>query len=150
VSSRGFWRRLAVACVFLAACAAPALAEAPPQTPYNPKPAEGDLILPMPGDAQMVFRRAQVPGKGFWGDQTRIIQVGDASGGVFEGLQRTQISGSFPAGKDGAWEIVLAKYELTRGQFAAVMGMDALLAPAATPRTRSCRPWRGGPCATRS
>jgi len=135
VSSRGFWRRLAVACVFLAACmaAAPVLAEAPPQTPYNPKPAEGDLILPMPGDAEMVFRRVPVPGKGFWGDQTRIIQIGDASGGVFEGLQRTQISGSFPAGQDGTWEIVMAKYELTRGQFAAVMGMDTLLAASGDP-----------------
>jgi hypothetical protein len=113
--------------------AAPVLAEAPPQTPYNPKPAEGDLILPMPGDAEMVFRRVPVPGKGFWGDQTRIIQIGDASGGVFEGLQRTQISGSFPAGQDGTWEIVMAKYELTRGQFAAVMGMDTLLAASGDP-----------------
>ena len=111
----------------------PALAEVPPQTPFNPKPAEGDLILPMPGDAEMVFRRVPVPGKGFWGDQTRIIQIGDASGGVFEGLQRTQISGSFPAGQDGTWEIVMAKYELTRGQFAAVMGMDALLAASGDP-----------------
>ncbi len=135
MSSKGLPWRL---CAFFAAAvlmflATSAPAEVPPQTPFNPKPAEGDLILPMPGDAQMVFRRALVPGKGFWGDQSRIIQIGDASGGVFEGLQRTQISGSFPAGKDGAWEIVLAKYELTRGQFVAVMGMDALLAASGDP-----------------
>ena len=110
-----------------------ALAEAPPQTPYNPKPAQGDLVLPMPGDAEMVFRRVAVPGSGFWGDQARIIQIGDASGGIFEGLQRTQISGSFPSGKEGAWELVMAKYELTRGQYVAVMGMDALLAASGDP-----------------
>jgi hypothetical protein len=119
--------------VCLAFSTTASLAEAPPQTPYNPKPAADDLILPMPGDAEMVFRRVPVPGSGFWGDQSRIIQVGDASGGIFEGLQRTQISGSFPSGKDGAWELVMAKYELTRGQYVAVMGMDALLAASGDP-----------------
>lgn len=111
----------------------PVLAEAPPQTPYNPKPAEGDLILPMPGDAEMVFRRVPVPGTGFWGDKSRIIQIGGASGGIFEGLQRTQISGSFPSGQSESWELVMAKYELTRGQYVAVMGMDALLAASGDP-----------------
>jgi hypothetical protein len=137
VNSDGLWRRrLAATLLFLTAALAaalPAAAEGPAPTPYNPKPAEGDLVLPMPGEAEMVFRRVQVPGKGFWGDQSRIIQIGDASGGIFEGLQRTQISGSFPADSSGAWEIVLAKYELTRGQFAAGMGMDALLAASADP-----------------
>ena len=113
MSSDGLWkRRLAATVLFLTvfvAAAIPATAEAPAPTPYNPKPAEGDLILPMPGDAEMVFRRVRVPGKGFWGDQSRIIQIGDASGGIFEGLQRTQISASFPVGKDDVWEIVLAK-----------------------------------------
>lgn len=124
----------AAAWVFcLAAAPNAALAEAPAQTPYNPKPAEGDLVLPMPGDGEMVFRRVAVPGSGFWGDQARIIQIGDASGGIFEGLQRTQISGSFPSGQGESWELVLAKYELTRGQFVAVMGMDALLAASSDP-----------------
>jgi hypothetical protein len=119
--------------VCLAFSTTASLAEAPPQTPYNPKPAADDLILPMPGDAEMVFRRVPVPGSGFWGDQSRIIQVGDASGGIFEGLQRTQISGSFPSGKEDAWELVMAKYELTRGQYVAVMSMDALLAASGDP-----------------
>lgn len=121
----------------------PALAEVPPQTPYNPKPAEGDLVLPMPGDAEMVFRRVPVPGSGFWGDQSRIIQIGDAAGGIFEGLQRTQISGSFPSGQGGAWELVLAKYELTRGQFVAVMGMDALLAASGDPEDQKLPELKG-------
>lgn len=121
-----------LAFVLILALAGPVLAEAPAQTVFNPKPAEGDLILPMPDEGQMVFRRVAVPGKGFWGDQTRVIQVGDASGGVFEGLQRTQISGSFP-GTGEAWELILAKYELTRGQYVAVMGLDRLLAASKDP-----------------
>ena len=90
MNSDGLWRRrLAAMLLFLTAvlaAAMPAASEGPAPTPYNPKPADGDLVLPMPGDAEMVFRRVQVPGKGFWGDQSRIIQIGDASGGIFEGL----------------------------------------------------------------
>ncbi|SFJ57086.1 Sulfatase-modifying factor enzyme 1 [Desulfomicrobium apsheronum] len=139
-----FFLFFAAACVLSHAVSiTAALAEAPPQTPFNPKPAEGDLILPMPGDAQMVFRKVPVPGSGFWGDQSRIIQIGDAAGGIFEGLQRTQISGSFPSGPDGTWELVMAKYELTRGQFVAVMGMDALLAASGDPEDQKLPTLKG-------
>ena len=106
----------------------------PAATPFNPKPAEGDLILPMPEGAEMVFRRIEVPSEGFWGTQERIIQLGDATGGMFEGLQRSQINASFPAqGDNELGFIVLAKYELTKGQFIAVMGMDHLLSVSADP-----------------
>lgn len=99
---------------------------------FNPQPAEDDLLLPMPDGAQMAFRRVAVPGAGFWGDETRIIQIGDATGGVFEGLQRTQISGSFED-ESGRWYLVIAKYELTIAQFVAVMGLPALLEISADP-----------------
>lgn len=110
------------------------VAAAPGATPFNPKPADGDVILPMPDGAEMAFRRIEVPGEGFWGSEERIIQLGDASGGIFEGLQRTQINASFPPQSDlSRGFIVLAKYELTKGQFIAVMGMDHLLAVSANP-----------------
>nr|WP_255722165.1 SUMF1/EgtB/PvdO family nonheme iron enzyme [Ectothiorhodospira lacustris] len=100
---------------------------------FNPRPAAGDIVLPMPNSAEMVFRAVRVPGSGFWGDRERIIQIGDASGGIFEGLQRTQISGSFPSTDGQGWDIILAKYELTRAQYVAVMGMDSLLAVSGDP-----------------
>lgn len=103
------------------------LAAMPPKTPYNPKPADGDLILPMPGGAQMVFREVVVPGAGFWGDPRRIIQVGDGEGGIFEGLQRMQVSGSFPRADGEGRDYYLAKYELTKGQFVVVMGLERFL-----------------------
>lgn len=110
------------------------LAEPPPRTPDNPKPAEGDVLIALPNESQLVFRRLVVPGPGFWGDQQRVIQIGDAAGGIFEGLQRTQISGSFPSADGANWEILLAKYELTRGQYIAVMGLERLLAVSADPK----------------
>lgn len=118
-------------CALLFTCSVSAQ---PAATPFNPKPAEGDLILPMPEGAEMVFRRIEVPGEGFWGSQERIIQLGDATGGIFEGLQRTQINASFPPqGEMSRGFIVLAKYELTKAQYIAVMGMDHLLAVSANP-----------------
>ena len=106
---------------------------APPAGPDNPRPDKGDIVLPMPNGSVMVFRKVQVPGQGYWGDKEQIIQMGDASGGIFEGLQRTQISGSFPDGEGQGQAIYLAKYELTKGQFAAVMGLDTLIEASADP-----------------
>ncbi|ADC63560.1 formylglycine-generating enzyme family protein [Allochromatium vinosum] len=120
-------------CLCLCLIAVPVLAEPPPRTPDNPKPAEGDVVIDLPNASQLVFRRLAVPGPGFWGDQQRVIQIGDATGGIFEGLQRTQISGSFPNADGTGWEILLAKYELTRGQYIAVMGLERLLAVSADP-----------------
>jgi formylglycine-generating enzyme required for sulfatase activity len=102
------------------------VAQAPPASPYNPQPDEGDLVLPMPDGAEMVLRPVQVPGKDFWGARERVVQLGDASGGAFEGVQRTMVSGSFPGEQGEHWLIWLAKYELTKGQYVAVMGAEAL------------------------
>ncbi len=104
----------------------------PAEELFNPQPAEDDIVLPMPDDAMMVFRRVPVPGRGFWGDPSRVIQLGDATGGVFEGLQRRQIAGSF-ADEQGQWYLIIGKYELTVAQFAAVMGLQGLMDASADP-----------------
>jgi hypothetical protein len=101
--------------------------EVPAVTAFNPRPAEGDLILPMPNGAEMVFRKVIVPGSNFWGDERRIIQIGDADGGIFEGLQRVQISGSFRDPNNSDWFYYLGKYEVTKAHFIAVMGMEGLI-----------------------
>jgi formylglycine-generating enzyme required for sulfatase activity len=121
----------------------PARANAPQAGPDNPRPDAADIILPMPGDSQLVFREIPVPGEGFWGTQEQVIQIGDASGGVFEGLQRTQICGSFP-GQDTEQQVIyLGKYELTKGQFVAVMGLDALAAASGDPEDREIAGFEG-------
>lgn len=139
-----FTRRLGALLFCLAFLMAPmaGLAEVPPQSVFNPRPASGDLILPMPDGAEMVFRHVSVPGQGFWGDRERVIQIGDASGGIFEGLQRTQISGSFPR-NDDSWYLVLGKYELTRAQYIAVMGLETLLETSGDPQVQELPQLRG-------
>ncbi len=94
---------------------------------YNPKPMKDDLVLPMPDGSVMVFRPVKVPGKSFWGDAKRIIQIGDPAGGPFEGLQRLEISGSFPDREGNGWLYYMGKFEVTKGQFISVMGMDGFL-----------------------
>ncbi|WP_035261748.1 SUMF1/EgtB/PvdO family nonheme iron enzyme [Desulfonatronum lacustre] len=105
--------------------------------PSNPKPDPEDVVLPMPNDDLMVFRAVRVPGKGFWGSREQVVQIGDAGGSVFEGLQRTQVSGSFADPDKEGRVIYLAKYELTKGQYVSVMGMDAFLAVSGDPEDQN-------------
>ncbi|MBB3192400.1 SUMF1/EgtB/PvdO family nonheme iron enzyme [Halomonas cerina] len=104
----------------------------PAERLFDPQPAEDDIVLPMPDNAMMVFRKVPVPGRGFWGDPSRVIQLGDATGGVFEGLQRQQIAGSF-VNDEGQWYLMIGKYELTVAQFAAVMNLQGLMDASADP-----------------
>lgn len=115
----------------------------PERTLNNPHPLADDLILSMPEGREMVLRMVPVPGTDFWGGPERVVQLGDAGGSVFEGLQRTQINGSFQH-EDGRWYIVLAKYELTKDQFIAVMGMDWLLWASGDSRDREIPGLREG------
>lgn len=127
-----FMGRLLLLLLFLLVLSPSSRGASPQETLFNPRPAEGDIVLPMPDGASMVFRRVAVPGRGFWGDPSRVIQLGDATGGVFEGLQRRQIGGSF-VDEQGQWYLLIAKYELTVAQFAAVMGLQGLLDASADP-----------------
>ncbi len=102
-------------------------AKVPPKSLYNPRPMEGDLELPLPDGSVMVFREVKIPGKSFWGDQRRVVQLGDASGGAFEGLQRLQVSGSFLDKNGQNWVYYMGKYEVTKGQVISVVGMDSFL-----------------------
>jgi hypothetical protein len=111
---------------------------------YNPKPLDDDLMLPLPDGTEVAFRAVAVPGKAFWGDAGRVVQLGDATGGPFEGLQRAQVSGSFPAADGSGWVSYLGKYELTKGQFVAVMGMDRFLALSGDPEDKSLPGLAGG------
>ncbi len=115
----------------LVICGAWICAHASAATADDPHPASGDLILPMPAGGQMVFRKITVPGKAFWGDARRIVEIGDAEGGIFEGLQRVQVQGSFAEGDH--WVYYLGKYEVSKRQFAAVLGMDALIRQSGNP-----------------
>jgi formylglycine-generating enzyme required for sulfatase activity len=93
---------------------------------YNPHPDADDFILPMPGSFQMVFRKVLIPGGAeFWGHPDRLVKVGDIQGhgqeqDIFEGVQKLPIAGTFM--DDQHWYYYLGKYEVTVGQYIAVMG----------------------------
>lgn len=97
---------------------------------YNPKPLSDDLLLPMPLGFAMAFRRVDLPaGASFWGDNERLVKLGDVTGaagadGIFENVLNFPLHGSFFDPKKNNWYYFLGKYEVSLGQFLAVMSLD--------------------------
>lgn len=106
---------------------------------YNPQPAEGDLVLPMPCGGAMTFRRIDTPNtEGAIGDVPVLLgQEGDAQP-FLNGLRKSYVSGPFSDGGGTArgyfW---MAKYEIAEAQFAAVMEPKC---PERAPRRRNFVP----------
>src|SRR5262249_24814672 len=94
-----------------------------PESVYNPHPTNEDLVLPLPGAYKMEFVRVPVLGKGYWGTSERIFEIGSdkLKPEPFEAPRTARIGGNFktPAGK---WFLVIGKYEVTIGQYAALYG----------------------------
>ncbi len=101
---------------------------ATPDCVANPKPSTDDFILPMPGNLQMVFKQVVVPGKEFWGNQERLVKIGNVRGTaskeqeMFESVLTLPINGSFYDFDGRHWFYYLGKYEVSFGQFVMVMG----------------------------
>ncbi|MDM5142844.1 formylglycine-generating enzyme family protein [Aeromonas bestiarum] len=98
-----------------------AFAEPWPEKNYNPKPDAEDVILPMPCEGSMAFRRVQVPVSGPLEDLP--IQVGQDSGdwGFVEHTHPAFIAGSFTqSAKEQGRYYLMAKYELTQLQYQAL------------------------------
>ena len=85
---------------------------------YNPKPANGDLILPMPCGGQMVFRQVNVPSSGALDDYRITLGSHEEDQGYAEYLLVTWLAGSF-ASADNAAErhYFIGKYEVTSMQY---------------------------------
>jgi formylglycine-generating enzyme required for sulfatase activity len=90
---------------------------------YNPRPASGDLVLPIPCGGAMVFRFVPTPaGDGPLDDRTVTLGSGEPGAGPAEFLRTEALVGPFaaPGGEGrGYW---IGKYEVTRDQWQAVMG----------------------------
>lgn len=97
---------------------------------FNPKPLAGDLVLPMPGTAKMVFRAVAI-GEGDRPFALRKFQVGDPGGGFKENPTSVVIGGAFRVQAHGRpdWVYYMAKYEVSEAQFYSIMepppGADA-------------------------
>ncbi|NLY27706.1 MAG: formylglycine-generating enzyme family protein [Alcaligenaceae bacterium] len=88
---------------------------------YNPKPDPDDVILPMPCDGFMVFRKVSVPISGPLEDYP--VQLGQSNTGwdFVEHSRPGFVAGSFTDGKNARYYL-LAKYEMTQAQYAALSG----------------------------
>ncbi len=95
----------------------------PTKSADNPKPAGGDISLPMPGGGEMVFRPVFLD----VGDSVyagREFKVGDRSAGGFREYPTVMVlGGSFLEQNKGRmdWMYYLGKYEVTERQYHAVM-----------------------------
>lgn len=92
--------------------------------PGDPAPAEGDLVLPLPQGAVMAFRPVFI-GEGDKPFALKKFKMGDPAGGFKEYPTAVAIGGAFIGRNKGQadWLYYMGKYEVTVGQYYAVMGL---------------------------
>jgi len=116
-----FERAVAIGLILAAICAANlggAFAEDRWAEKYfNPQPADGDLVLPMPCGGAMAFRAVEVPAAGWLGDRELVLGGPDPRFGHAEMTRYAYLAGGFTEGGDPARRrFYLAKYELSQLQ----------------------------------
>ncbi len=90
---------------------------------YNPAALDDDVVLPMPCDGAMVFRKVETPNRdGAIGDVPFILGEVNEEQPYLTGLRRAFVSGPFSSAADGTQNhFYMAKYELAQIQFDVVM-----------------------------
>ncbi|HHJ16970.1 MAG TPA: hypothetical protein ENJ80_09765 [Gammaproteobacteria bacterium] len=91
-----------------------------PEKYYNPKPAEGDVIVPLPCGGAMTFRKVGVESAGLLDDLMITLGTSSESLGYAENPHHTHLAGSF-SGTPNSRYFLLGKYEVSQAQYAAVM-----------------------------
>lgn len=94
-----------------------ALAAPWPEEYYNPRPAADDVILPMPCDGAMTFRKVFIPDQGPLNDYPISVGGTDNNRGYLENVRSEHIAGSFSAGEETYY--LLGKYEVSQLQYSA-------------------------------
>jgi len=84
---------------------------------FNPVPSKDDVILPMPCEGMMVFRKIHVPLNNPLDDYPINIGQDDAEFGYVEHSRPVHIAGSFSEDKQKSRYYLLAKYEMTELQY---------------------------------
>lgn len=115
-------------------------AQASPDAAYNPNADQNDLELPMPNGQKLILRSVPIASTGLYGDQkfNMGITEPDEKRSIYDGFMPGYIGApfqqenmpkawvaKFPADeKNGYTYYMLGKYELTNGQWNAVMGEE--------------------------
>jgi formylglycine-generating enzyme required for sulfatase activity len=131
-------RRAFAALTLAVALALPAAAQAPSwlEDSWNPRRAAEDLVLPLPCGGAMAFRPVPVPvPPGALADREVTLGQPDRETATQEFLRRSFLAGGFPGPRTAdPPRYFIAKYEVTRDQWAAVMATDCPALP--TPQGR--------------
>lgn len=131
-------RRAFVALTLAVTLALPAAAQAPswPEENWNPRRAADDLVLPLPCGGALAFRPIPVPvPPGAMADREVTLGQPDRETATQEFLRRSFLAGGFPGPRAAdPPRYFIAKYEVTRDQWAAVMATDCPALP--TPQGR--------------
>lgn|GEM_PF-172795 len=106
---------------------------------YNPRPADGDLLVPMPCGGAMAFRPIGTDGDGVGALRDKTIELGsDAEDvGYAEYRRLAQVAGGFGAddltrnGNPDEPQMLIGKYEVTVLQYQAIQSLAPLRARAA-------------------
>ena len=115
-SSLPYWLALG-----LLANVSSALAEPWAANTWNPKPDAADIVLPMPCEGSMVFRRVEIPMPGPLDDMPITLGQDGGDWGVIEHSYPAFIAGSFAeTAKSKGRYYLMAKYELTALQYQAL------------------------------
>jgi hypothetical protein len=127
--------------------------EVNPADVYNPKPDDGDIILPMPCDLKMVFKAVSLPVKGHLKDfETRLGTEEEHPNGFFDRKYKAFLGSALSlANLPQAFQSValktvkpeetdqlylIGKYEVTVGQWQAVMeGCPSITPESALPKS---------------
>lgn len=121
MKSDRFWKLAAPgAAVALAALAGTAHAAPWDEKLYNPAPQKDDVLLPMPCEGFMAFRKVFVPVQGPLDDYPIQIGQDGTEYGYIEHSRPAHIAGSFSEGKEKSRYYLLAKYEMTELQYQAL------------------------------
>lgn len=123
------WRRLpvaaAIALALLAAAGMAGAQQAPatwPEENWNPQPLADDLVLPLPCGGAMAWRAVPTPvAQGAMADRPALMGQADPQTDYVEYLRQGFIAGPFPGPAGQPPRFYLAKYEVSRDQWSAVM-----------------------------
>lgn len=93
---------------------------------YNPKPAEGDILLPLPCGGALAFRKVVVPAAGPLDDMSITVGQETDTFAFVEQRRLAHIAGSFTEKdkKEAARYYLMAKYELSVLQYQALMTLS--------------------------
>ena len=92
---------------------------------FNPHPGLNDYNLPMPLGLSLVFLPVPLGATGLYGDERTTYTMGASQPTIFETKLDVRV-GSSIADKRGQAVMLIGKYELTKAQYAAVMGQGSL------------------------